>query len=259
MQEGHLERIRLAELESVREHFHPGMRVLELGGGSGFQASILSSWGCDITSIDFVDREPPHENYFPVQNYDGKRIPFPDSTFDVVFSSNVLEHVPDVAAFLKEIRRVLKSGGTSLHILPSTSWRFWTSATHYVYALRWLFGIQPRVPGVVEPVPVGLVAKRLGVFSVIKQLILAGPHGEYPTAVSELYYYSRKRWRRVFEESGLHLTGIQSCGIFHTGYAILPSASIHARKRMARWLGSSCFAVTAKSINHSGIKNDPLL
>ena len=245
MQEDHLERIRRAELESVREHFRPGMKVLEIGGGSGFQAALIASWGCEITSIDLAERQPPHQSYFAVQGYNGRDIPFPDESFDMVFSSNVLEHIRSIEPFLREMHRVLKPDGQSLHILPSSTWRFWTSLTHYIYAVRWLFGVQPRVPGAVEPRPIGAVAKDLGVASVVKQLLLAGAHGEYPNAFAELYYYSRGRWSHVFSENGFQIATIRSCDVFHTGYAIFPNRSIAARKKTSRWIGSSCFALSA--------------
>jgi SAM-dependent methyltransferase len=186
IEDGHLERIRRAELESIRDYFRTQMRVLEIGGGSGFQAAVLSSWGCNVVSIDVAGRKPAHKKYFPVQDYDGKLVPFADLSFDIVFSSNVFEHVQSLLILLKEMKRVLMPDGVCLHVLPSPSWRLWTSLTHYIYAVRWLLGIQPRVPGAVEPIPIQEVFKRHGVSSVIKQLILAGAHGEYPNAASEI-------------------------------------------------------------------------
>ena len=43
-----------------------------------------------------------------------KQLPFPDNTFDVVFSDNVLEHVEDVRLFINETFRVLKDNGLVL-------------------------------------------------------------------------------------------------------------------------------------------------
>ena len=43
-----------------------------------------------------------------------KQLPFPDDTFDVVFSDNVLEHVADVGLFINETSRVLKDNGLVL-------------------------------------------------------------------------------------------------------------------------------------------------
>ena len=244
---GVLERIRRAEIESVRDLFPKTAHILEVGGGSGFQAAILSSWGCRIISIDLPQNQG-REQYHPVGEYDGMKIPFEDSNFDIVFSSNVLEHIPAVENYLREIRRVSKPDATSIHILPSSTWRFWTLLTHYVYAARWLAGIQPRIPGVVEPVPVSEILRRNGLISVIKQTLLAGAHGEYPNAFAELYFYSRRRWRNVFQQAGFRVLEVRNCGIFQTGYSIFPSLTMLRRQQLSRWLGSSSFALIAKVV-----------
>ncbi|MFP4509608.1 MAG: class I SAM-dependent methyltransferase [Spirochaetaceae bacterium] len=46
---------------------------------------------------------------------------FPDESFDVVHFSHVIEHVPDPAAFLGEVRRVLKPGGYVVIVTPNTA------------------------------------------------------------------------------------------------------------------------------------------
>lgn len=50
--------------------------------------------------------------------YDGKKFPFKKNYFDGVFSSEVFEHVFDPANFIREINRVLKSGGLLLISVP---------------------------------------------------------------------------------------------------------------------------------------------
>jgi SAM-dependent methyltransferase len=49
---------------------------------------------------------------------DGQAIPFPDHSFDVVCSFEVIEHVADQAAFVREIARVLHPTGTALISTP---------------------------------------------------------------------------------------------------------------------------------------------
>ena len=48
--------------------------------------------------------------------YDGRAIPFADETFDAVLSNAVLEHVMDLEAFFREVRRVTRPGGISYHL-----------------------------------------------------------------------------------------------------------------------------------------------
>jgi SAM-dependent methyltransferase len=51
-------------------------------------------------------------------------IDFPDGYFDFIFSNQVFEHVRDIDQVLHEIDRVLKPGGTTLHLFPSRDvWR----------------------------------------------------------------------------------------------------------------------------------------
>lgn len=50
--------------------------------------------------------------------YDGKRLPFPDESFDTVLSVQVLEHTPDPALLMSEMGRVLKRGGLLIVIVP---------------------------------------------------------------------------------------------------------------------------------------------
>jgi SAM-dependent methyltransferase len=49
---------------------------------------------------------------------DLQRLPFDDASFDVVFASHVLEHVPDDAAAIRQIHRILKPGGTAFLPVP---------------------------------------------------------------------------------------------------------------------------------------------
>ncbi len=52
----------------------------------------------------------------------GRLTQFPDASFDCVFSSDVLEHIPETGAdqVIKEINRILKPGGYSIHYIATT-------------------------------------------------------------------------------------------------------------------------------------------
>jgi SAM-dependent methyltransferase len=56
-----------------------------------------------------------------VERIDVTRIPYGDASFDWVLCNHVLEHVPDDALALREIRRVLRPGGTAVLQTPFAS------------------------------------------------------------------------------------------------------------------------------------------
>lgn len=235
----HLEQLRRAEIELVRSWFKPGMEVLEIGGGNGFQAEVLSSWGCKVTSIDIVGAPISRALYYPVSEYDGRNIPFPKDSFDAVFSSNVLEHIPHLSVMLEEISRVIRPDGILVHILPSSSWRFWTSLSHYGHLLRRsLLSMQPVHAS--NAVTSGTRSKRGRDWSaLLKRVLFDGPHGEYPNALYELYAFSRRRWIRVFRDADFEIVKCYVNGLFYTGYGLLPALSLSTRRLMARIFGSA--------------------
>jgi SAM-dependent methyltransferase len=61
-----------------------------------------------------------------VTYYDGKRLPFDDNSFDHVLCTEVLEHVVDSRAFLSDLQRVLRVGGTLILTVP------WSARIHHL-------------------------------------------------------------------------------------------------------------------------------
>lgn len=252
--EGYLEKLRRAELECVKDYFKPGMRVLEIGGGSGYQASILASWGCNVCSLDLPNRPFMQKRFYHVFDYDGKNIPFEAEEFDIVFSSNVLEHIADLHSVLTEIQRVLKPESTAIHILPSSTWRFWTSTSHYLYLLKHLVGKKHLISSLEKQPSLKEKAAERGRLYVIKRLLLAGPHGEYPNAFSELYYFSKPRWLKVFKSNGFKVIEVKGNHLFYTGYQLFPDLSLRQREFMARVIGNACNVFVMKGTASIGSK-----
>jgi SAM-dependent methyltransferase len=241
--ESHLEQMRRNEFEVIRRFFPPSGRVLEVGGGSGFQASLISAMGCDVTSIDVVETPAAKPSRHPVQLYDGHRIPFDDASFDIVFSSNVLEHVENLDEILIEVRRVLKLDGLAIHILPTPTWRFWTSVTTYGWALKTFRerrGGASAVPSESEAVAPPGGRRGLGRLLRLAVYLPLVAHGAYPTAGHELYYYRSPRWRRVFTANGFLVVEHFPAGLLYTGSGLFPRWSLATRRRLARVLGSTC-------------------
>ena len=80
--------IRKQEVNKALEFFPNGkkLKILDLGGGDGYIASLLAERGYEVNSIDFDPRFPQH---YYVQKVSDSKLPFPNATFDIIFSSNV--------------------------------------------------------------------------------------------------------------------------------------------------------------------------
>jgi len=229
-----LHELREAELGAAARFIAPHSRVLEIGGGTGFQARQLQAMGHSVESIDRPGSSHPEHREFTVREFDGTAIPFPAAEFDLVFSSHVIEHVADLPRLLAEIRRVLKPGGLSLHLMPSPSWRLWSIVTHYPSLPFLLWGRLAR-PGE-DPFP--LAGRRRGA-RLVGRALWPGRHGESGNMLSEIYLFGRSRWLREFRAGGFAAREVRPVGLFYTGNMLLgPLLGLPSRRFLARWLGS---------------------
>lgn len=91
-----------------------GNRILDLGCGDGLELDYLKELG--FTNVVGVNRHP-RELRPDMTNADIHELPFPDQSFDFVYSKETLEHAlcPFVAAY--ESGRVLKIGGRFAHYI----------------------------------------------------------------------------------------------------------------------------------------------
>jgi 2-polyprenyl-3-methyl-5-hydroxy-6-metoxy-1,4-benzoquinol methylase len=106
------------------QHVKPGERVLDVGCGEGHFTTALTHAGAHALGID-VAREPlrrahARDGALRLQLVaDAQRWPLADAAFDTVWAGEVIEHVADTAAWLSEVRRVLRSGGSLLLSTPA--------------------------------------------------------------------------------------------------------------------------------------------
>jgi SAM-dependent methyltransferase len=116
------------DLELRLAHLRAGVRsedrVLDLGSGDGRFTQEIARIGAKPVGVEVaqaaIDRA--RAGYpdldFRLVPIDGP-LPFDDGSFDVVWSSEVIEHVADTARWMSEVRRVLVPRGTLLLTTPS--------------------------------------------------------------------------------------------------------------------------------------------
>lgn len=261
-----LEAIRLFELRQIEDILKSAVTstasILEIGAGTGWQARELAARGYAVSAIDIPTSNHGKGRIWPIIDFDGRHIPFPDNSFDVVYSSNVLEHVEDIDTLNREIIRVLRSDGLAIHYVPTSAWRGWSLVAFYPALMRdALRRVAHRLapdrsgPAAVPSVPVAqagsvLPAPKHRHTSVLRKVlcrIVPRAHGAVGTSVSELVRFSRQSWDCFFTSCGWHIVTYSLNGLFLTGDMMLGHRlPIERRKRLSRALGCTAHLYVLK-------------
>jgi SAM-dependent methyltransferase len=256
-----LNELRQTEMDLLLQRYAPifsGAFLLEVGSGIGCQLSVLSQMASLAVGVDVLATT---YSYQPKQTgtflyYDGVNLPFADNSFDVVYSSNTMEHVLNERGLHRELKRVLRPSGAAIHIVPSSTWRLWTMASHYIMlpTLMTRF-VHRRIKqrGHFDDGSAGPQTAR-GVGQLMLDLLCPVRHGERGNRFTEWWHFRGASWKRRFENLGWEVESIEGLGLFNTGYLVASRLiSMDRRKRLARLLGSSCliFILRPKTISPS--------
>ena len=135
-----------AEVDRARDRLEPfiaryadfagtaGQRVLEIGVGLGTDFARFARAGADVTGVDLTERGVALTRRRleleglsgQVEVADAEDLPFPDASFDVVYSWGVIHHTSDPPRAAAEAVRVLKPGGRLCAMLYARrSWFAW--------------------------------------------------------------------------------------------------------------------------------------
>ena len=209
----HLHACRKRELEiafaNIGRKFNRG---LELGAGDGYQSQLLLERVVKLTATDLnSNRLPSKMNTSNIQYVvcDAERIgsTFENKSFDLIYSSNLLEHLPDVQSCLTGIHHLLEDDGVTINIMPSPGWRLFATVLHLPNKVvniidRWIFnnavnnsnGNNLKVKNI----------KR----SAFYNLLIPKAHGVSSNFIIEFWHFRKNRWKKEFECAGFELVDI---------------------------------------------------
>ncbi|MFA6078119.1 MAG: class I SAM-dependent methyltransferase [Candidatus Omnitrophota bacterium] len=204
--------------------------ALEVGSGSGFNAALLSSFSRRLVATDLP--------YYDVNTHSlgilvakdllsglaidntsilscsGEALPFPDNTFDFVYSSSVLEHITDKEKALKEMLRVCKSGGSVIFIIPTFVQSLCAFLHLYLYIAKRaldvfcvkVLRIGPKAKGTLLPKADDTLrsgSKIVGSFwKNHPSFPLPEPHGAYKNIFHEFVNQLPGRWTALAKKCG---------------------------------------------------------
>lgn len=117
-------------LDAAGERIHG--RVLENGCGVGMYVEKLNAHGGEVIGLefDFERAVEAHVNSLHITNAAGEYLPFPENSFDLILSHEVIEHVQDDRLAIAEMVRVLRPGGRIALFCPNRGYPF---ETHGIY------------------------------------------------------------------------------------------------------------------------------
>lgn len=191
----------------------PYGKVLELGCGNGYQSAFLSKIADKVIATDLPEEDM--ETHTPgmkvaedlhkqlkINNVDlvpcsAENLPFEDGSFDLVYSSHVLEHIPDKEKALKEIYRVLKKGGLHFCVVPTRAEKCYAFVNFYTYLISRVFAriFSYTRKKKLSPVTDDRIANATtSSSSVLRDFPFPPPHGHYKHYLDEWKAWSPSRW-----------------------------------------------------------------
>jgi SAM-dependent methyltransferase len=212
-------------------------RVLELGAGDGVQTAVLREMFQEVVPVDIA----PSGDVEGMVIADAADLPFDDDYFDLIFSSNVLEHVEQLDVAFAEMKRVLVPGGIMIHSMPTGTWKIFQLMGRPVASVVRI--VRRLVPGMSVgseraragshgALP-GVEMSRRSLIQRIIGLVIPTIHGVSGNHMSEFLRFRPKWWRRQFELAGLEC--YRSSPLFlHSPYDLLPYRFVGLRDRLGR-------------------------
>ncbi|MFG1674649.1 class I SAM-dependent methyltransferase [Micromonospora sp. NPDC049282] len=104
--------------QAVARHLapRPGMRLLDLGAGTGSWARAFTAWfpGLEVVAVEPSAAMRARSRFRPVLAGDAAHLPLDDGSVDGAWLSTVVHHVPDLPAGARELRRVVRPGAPVL-------------------------------------------------------------------------------------------------------------------------------------------------
>ena len=235
------EKFRKRELEIIFKNCHDKYFdiVLELGAGAGLQTVPLFYYCKELLSSDFdpirfdikeLSRLNDKIEYL-ICDAENITDTFKEKSMDLIFSSNLMEHLPNPEKAFKEIHSVLQDDGISISTMPSVFMKI--SYLIYFYPAK-LTGYYKRFKTkITKKKKLNIVNKQYEIRKnyvhdnnpkysrkkkTILSLLIPEPHGAYASNSKELFAWRKKRWEKLIEEQGFKVIRIIKLPVT-TGYS----------------------------------------
>jgi SAM-dependent methyltransferase len=204
---------------------------LELGAGDGFQSDLLSHYIARLVSTDYnqyrLQKNPTKAIKYVIVDAESIESTFRGREYDLIFSSNLLEHLPRPDMALRGMYQILRDDGIMIHVMPSPFWKLCQLVLYHAnllvtkierYTERERFvanNVSER--GRLDNLPMINNLKSMRQFPRWARLLLPPPHGACGGTLEELRTFRKQRWKALFEQHGFQVWQIRK-GPVASGY-----------------------------------------
>ena len=217
-------------------------KILEIGAGDGYMSKFLSDAVYDITSTDPAPRMPLE---YDVQNMNVNNLEFENCSYDIVISSNVIEHISDLEKAFSEMKRVLKREVVMIHTVPTV---YCNLATMLIQPIAYFRNILYLLSGKLT-IKVDKEKSKLVqfltysvkvVFNVLNPLrfFISKGHGVSRNRFWALYIWRRSYWIRRFCKNGLKVISVEKVPYLYSMHKLFPFRMDELRRRMGKRFNS---------------------
>ncbi|MDC1424492.1 class I SAM-dependent methyltransferase, partial [Gammaproteobacteria bacterium] len=198
------EEYRLKEVDILKDYLKNKnfKKGLELGAGTGFQSTQIHNMFEELIVSDFnEDRLNSLKDFSNIRRVilDSEMLldHFDQKTFDFIYSSNHLEHLPNPGDCIEACYQVLKDDGICIHILPNPTWRLFQTILHYPTKILNLidrFTKKKKINNEHRLESYGNNIKSNKNSSFIHGVLFPKPHGVSTNFLIEHFAFRKRKW-----------------------------------------------------------------
>jgi len=236
----YIHQLRQREIDIIFSNAHNWKfeKILEIGAGDGFQSRLLVNYADSIVCTE-LDENRLVTIAHPKIEYkicDAERIGsyFPANTFDLIFSSNLFEHLPHPQKALKGISKIMKENGVVILIMPTTFWSIVRFLLYYPVLIKTKIVkiVNDKIQKTVSSKPISAIKTkfaRRGNNLKLKDIKSDNklcrlikwpkPHGVSKSIFQEFKAFRRKSWTNLLIKEGYTLIKVQK-GPVSSGYGL---------------------------------------
>ena len=223
--------------------------ILEIGSGDGYVIEKLSK---EYPNLDFLGLEVEGSFYNnkskKVLNYDGNDLTFLDKKFDLVFSLHVLEHIKDLDNHSRQVKNILNPNGLWVNIVPSDTWRLFTTLNYYPALFFNFFSLLNRYRIIKSK-----DNRKSSKFNKSPfYFLIPHRHGERGNLITEFFYFKISFWskviRKICSDNSMILLQSSKIPIFYCSRDLFRNFLTYKfRYHFAKFFGGSSILLISKN------------